>query len=413
MSARAVVTGLGIVSPLGNTVEEFWGNLIRGVSGIDRIRAFEPTGLEVTIAGEVRGFDPSAYMSPREVRRMERFVQFAVAVSRMALDDAGLKITDANAASCGVIINTGSGGMHRIAAEEHVLSERGPNRISPLFVPLISPNMASAQPAIQLGIRGPAITSVAHSASGTLAMAEAVRMIRYGDADVVIAGATESCITPLAIAGYANSHTLSHRNDDPMRASRPFDRDRDGCVVGEGAAALVIESAEHARARGARLLCELAGGATTCDAYHITAPLPGGEGAALAMTRALRDAAMDPEEVDYVAAHGSATPLNDVAETRAIKQAFGAHAYRVAVSSNKSMIGHLIGAAGAVSALTCVLAIDRGIIPPTINLDIPDPDCDLDYVPRTARRQPVRAAMANAFGFGGQNAVAVFRAPIA
>ena len=407
---RAVVTGLGVLSPIGLTVDEFWANLTAGVSGIGPITAFDASALCVRNAGEVAGFDPSLYMPSKEARRMERFAQFAVAVSRLALEDAGLALTPANSASVGVVMNTGGGGMNRVAMEERTLMEKGPERVTPFFVPLMSPNMASSQPSIQLGIRGPIITSVAACAAGTMAMVEALRLIRYGDADVVIAGGTEAALLPLAFASLHNMHALSVRNDEPTRASRPFDRDRDGFVFGEGAAALVVESEDHARARDARILCELAGGAITGDAYHITAPLPSGEGAVLAMTRALKDARMGTDELEYICAHGTATPLNDAAETHAIKRAFGARAYRIPISSNKSMIGHLLGAAGAMSALTAVLTITRGVIPPTINLETPDPECDLDYVPNIAREQRVRTAIANGFGFGGQNAVAAFRA---
>ncbi len=407
---KAVVTGLGVVAPIGLTVEEFWGNLTAGVSGIAPITSFDPSRLHVRIAGEVKGFDAKDYMSFKEARRMDRFAQFAVAVSRMALDDAGLEVTPENAASVGIVMNTGGGGMNQVALEEHTLTEKGPDRVTPFFVPMMAPNMASAQPSIQLGIRGPVVTSVAACAAGTMAMVEALRMVQHGDADVVIAGGTESCMLPLAFAGLDNMRALSRRNEEPARASRPFDKNRDGFVFGEGAAALVVESEEHARARDTRILCELAGGAITGDAYHITAPLPTGEGAVLAMTRALKDAGMAREEVEYVAAHGTSTPLNDVSETNAIKRAFGEHAYRLVISSNKSMIGHLLGAAGAMSALACALAISRGVVPPTINLETPDPECDLDYAPNVARARPVRAALANGFGFGGQNAVAAFRA---
>jgi 3-oxoacyl-[acyl-carrier-protein] synthase II len=407
---KAVVTGLGVVSPIGLTVEEFWANLVAGVSGIAPITAFDASNLHVKIAGEVKGFDARNYINHKEARRMQRFAQFAVAVSRMALEDAGLEITPRNAASVGIVMNTGGGGMNQVAIDEHVMIEKGPDRVSPFFVPLMAPNMASSQPSIQLGIRGPVITSVAACAAGTMAMVEALRLIRFGDADVVIAGGTESWMLPLAFAGLDNMHALSNRNDEPARASRPFDRDRDGFVFGEGAAALVVESEEHARARDARILCELAGGAITGDAFHITAPQPTGEGAVLAMTRALKDAAMGADELEYICAHGTATPLNDAAETGAIKRAFGERAYRIPISSNKSMIGHLLGAAGAMSALASVLTISRGVIAPTINLETPDPECDLDYVPNIAREQRVQTAIANGFGFGGQNAVAAFRA---
>ncbi len=407
---KAVVTGLGVVSPIGLTVDEFWANLVAGVSGIAPITAFDASNLHVKIAGEVKGFDARNYINHKEARRMQRFAQFAVAVSRMALEDAGLEITPQNGASVGIVMNTGGGGMNQVAIDEHVMIEKGPDRVTPFFVPLMAPNMASSQPSIQLGIRGPVITSVAACAAGTMAMVEALRLIRFGDADVVIAGGTESCMLPLAFAGLDNMHALSNRNDEPARASRPFDRDRDGFVFGEGAAALVVESEEHARARDARILCELAGGAITGDAFHITAPQPTGEGAVLAMTRALKDAAMGTDELEYICAHGTATPLNDAAETGAIKRAFGERAYRIPISSNKSMLGHLLGAAGAMSALASVLTISRGVIAPTINLETPDPECDLDYVPNIAREQRVHTAIANGFGFGGQNAVAAFRA---
>ncbi len=407
---KAVVTGLGVVSPIGLTVDEFWANLTAGVSGVGPISAFDPSRLGVRIAGEVKGFEPRNYMNHKEARRMDRFAQFAVAVSRMALEDAGLEITPQNNASVGIVMNTGGGGMNQVALEEHTLTEKGPERVTPFFVPLMAPNMASSQPSIQLGIRGPVITSVAACAAGTMAMAEALRLIRADDADVVIAGGTESCMMPLAFAGLDNMRALSRRNDDPTRASRPFDRNRDGFVFGEGAAALVIESEEHARKRDARIICELAGGAMTADAFHITAPLPSGEGAVLAMQRALQSAGMGADEVEYICAHGTSTPLNDASETNAIKRAFGERAYRIPISSNKSMIGHLLGAAGAMSSLAAVQTIRHAVIPPTINLETPDPECDLDYVPNTARQTRVRTAIANGFGFGGQNAVAVFRA---
>ncbi len=407
---KAVITGLGVVSPIGLTVEEFWANLTAGVSGVGPITSFDPSQLHVRIAGEVKGFDPKNYMSHKEARRMERCAQFAVAVTRMALDDAALEITPENAVDVGIVMNTGGGGLNQVASEEHTLIDKGPDRVTPFFVPLMAPNMVAAQPSIQLGIQGPVISSVAACAAGTMAMVEALRLIRAGDAEVVIAGGSESCLMPLAFAGLDNMHALSNRNDEPARASRPFDKERDGFVFGEGAAAVVVESEEYARARGARILCELAGGAITGDAYHITAPLPSGEGAVRAMTKALKDGGMTPDELDYIAAHGTATPLNDVSETNAIKRALGEHAYRTPISSNKSMIGHLLGAAGAMSALACVLTIGRGVIHPTINLETPDPQCDLDYVPNVAREGRVRAALANGFGFGGQNAVAAFRA---
>lgn len=407
---RAVVTGLGIVSPIGLTIEDFWSNLTAGISGIDFIKSFDASSLGVKIAGEVKGFEPDAYMPHKEARRMARFSQFAVAVAQMAAQNACLEVSEENAESIAVVMNTGSGGVTTVASEEDILTARGPGRVSPFFVPLMSPNMASAQTSLQLGLRGPSVTSVAACAAGSMAMVEALRLIRSGDADVVIAGGTEACIHPLAIAGFDNMRALSRWNGEPSAASRPFDREREGFVLSEGAAAIVIESEEHARRRGAPVLCELAGGAITADAYHLTAPAPDGGGAILAMSRALDDAGLNRDEVGYIAAHGTGTALNDVAETRAIKTVFGERAYAIPVSANKSMIGHLCGAAGAVSAVVCVLAITRGVVPPTINLDTPDPECDLDYVPGVAREQPMQSAICNGFGFGGQNAVAAFRA---
>jgi 3-oxoacyl-[acyl-carrier-protein] synthase II len=407
---RAVVTGLGVVSPIGLTVEKFWSNLSSGVSGIDYISSFDASLHNVKIAGEVKGFEPDTYMSSKEARRMARFSQFSVAVARMAVDDAGLEVTEENSESIAVVMNTGSGGVTTVASEEDVLTARGPGRVSPFFVPLMSPNMASAQPSLQLGLRGPSMTSVAACAAGSMAMVEALRLLRAGDADVVIAGGTEACVHPLAVAGFDNMRALSRRNGDPPAASRPFDRDRDGFVFSEGAAALVIEREDHARRRGAPILCELAGGAVTADAYHLTAPQPSGAGAMLAMARAVDDACLNRDELDFIMAHGTGTPLNDAAETKAIKGVFGERAYDIPVSGNKSMIGHLCGAAGAVSAVACLLAITRGLLPPTINLDTPDPECDLDYVPKIPREQRIHSAMCNGFGFGGQNAVAVFRA---
>jgi 3-oxoacyl-[acyl-carrier-protein] synthase II len=404
------VTGLGVVSPIGLTVEEFWRNLTAGVSGIDYITSFDASAHNVKIAGEVKGFKPETYMSSKEARRMARFSQFSVAVARMAMEDAGLEVSEENAESIAVVMNTGSGGMSTVASEEDLLTARGPGRVSPIFVPLMSPNMASAQPSLQLGLRGPSITSMAACAAGSMAMVEALRLLRAGDAEVVVAGGTEAGVHPLAAAGFDNMRALSRRSGDPRAASRPFDRDRDGFVLSEGAAALVIEREDHARRRGAPVLCELAGGAITADAYHLTAPEPSGAGATLAMTRALVVACLNRAELDLIMAHGTGTPLNDAAETKAIKGVFGERAHEIPVSANKSMIGHLCGAAGAVSAVACVLAITHGLIPPTINLDTPDPECDLDYVPKVTREQRIQSAMCNGFGFGGQNAVAVFRA---
>jgi 3-oxoacyl-[acyl-carrier-protein] synthase II len=406
---RAVVTGLGAITPIGNDPASFWANLTAGVSGVDCIRGYDASNEEVRIAAEVKDFDPRDFMDFKQARRMSRFSQLAVAAAAQAISSSGLQVTDANRDDIAVVVNTGGGGIGDVANGERVYLESGPQRVSPFMVPMLSPSMAACQISIQNDLRGPVVTSVAACASGVQAFVEAQRMIEHGDADVVIAGGTESAILPVAFAALANMGALSKRNADPQAASRPFDAKRDGFVFGEGAALLVVESAAHAERRGATILAEVAGGALTADAYHISAPEPSGSGAARAMTRALRDAGMAPEEIDYVAAHGTSTPLNDRTETKAIRAAFGDHADRLMVSSNKSMIGHTLGAAGAMSALAAVLAIRDAVVPPTINYETPDPDCDLDYVPNVARRASVNAAIVNGFGFGGQNAVAVFR----
>ncbi|MBW3612623.1 MAG: beta-ketoacyl-ACP synthase II [Chloroflexi bacterium] len=405
---RAVVTGLGAITPIGNDVPTFWRNLVDGVSGVAPISAFDASDLEVRIAAEVTGFDAKDWMDFKQARRMSRFAQLAVAAARQAIDDASLDIGDANRDDVAVVVNTGGGGLQEIAIGEMTLAQKGPARVSPFMVPMMSPSMAACQISIQNGIRGPIITSVAACASGVQAFVEAQRLIERGDVDVVIAGGTESAIMPVSFAALANMGALSTRNDDPERASRPFDGDRDGFVFGEAAAVLVVESAEHAAARGAEPIADIAGGALTGDAFHISAPDPSGYGATLAMQRAVRDARLEPAHVDVVMAHGTSTPLNDATETAAIRAAFGEHADRLAISGNKSMVGHTLGAAGAISALAAVLAIRDGLVPPTINQETPDPECDLDYVPNVARRQAVNVAIINGFGFGGQNAVAVF-----
>ena len=381
------------------------------MSGVGRITAYDPSAEEVQIAAEVKGFEPKDWIDFKAARRMSRFSQLAVAAARQAIDASGLEIGDANRDDIAVVVNTGGGGIGDVALGEQTFLEQGGKRVSPFMVPMLSPSMAACQISIQNGTRGPVVTSVAACASGVQAFVEAQRMIEHGDVDVVIAGGTESAILPVAFAALANMGALSKRNDDPTRASRPFEADRDGFVFGEAAGVFVVEALEHAEARGATVLAEIAGGALTGDAFHISAPDPSGYGATLAMQRALRDAHMEMEQVDYVVAHGTSTPLNDATETKAIHAAFGEHATRVAVSSNKSMVGHTLGAAGAMSALAAVLAIRDGVIPPTINYETPDPACDLDYVPNEARHVPVEVAIINGFGFGGQNAVAVFRRP--
>jgi 3-oxoacyl-[acyl-carrier-protein] synthase II len=375
------------------------------------IRAYDAANEEVRIAAEVKDFDPRDYIDFKAARRMSRFSQLAVAAAAQAIAESGLQITDANRDDIAVVVNTGGGGIGDVASAERVYLAQGPQRVSPFMVPMLSPSMAACQISIQNGLRGPVITSVAACASGVQAFIDAQRLIEHGDVEVVITGGTESAILPVAFAALANMGALSKRNDEPEKASRPFDAHRDGFVFGEAAGVAVIESAEHAAARDATVLAEVAGGALTGDAFHISAPDPSGYGAAKAMERALRDAGVEREQVDYIVAHGTSTPLNDATESKAIRAAFGDHADRLAVSSNKSMIGHTLGAAGAMSALAAIGAIRNGLIPPTINYETRDPACDLDYVPNVARRADVGVAIVNGFGFGGQNAVAVFRRP--
>jgi len=405
---RAVVTGLGAITPVGNDVATFWRNLTDGVSGVAPITMFDASDYEVRIAAEVKDFEPRDWMDFKQARRMSRFSQLAVAAARQAIDDAGLEIGPHNRDDVAVVMNTGGGGLQEVAGGEVTLMTKGPDRVSPFMVPMMSPSMAACQISIQNGITGPVITSVAACAAGVQAFVEAQRLIEHGDVDVVVAGGTESAILPVAFAALGNMGALSQRNDDPQAASRPFDANRDGFVFGEAAGVLIVESAEHAEARGAPILAEIAGGALTADAFHISAPEPSGQGATRAMQRAVRDAHLELEQVQAIMAHGTSTPLNDATETRAIRAAFGVHADRLAVTSNKSMIGHTLGAAGAVSALAAVLAIRDGVLPPTINQEAPDPDCDLDYVPNVARRGDLDTILVNGFGFGGQNAVAAF-----
>jgi 3-oxoacyl-[acyl-carrier-protein] synthase II len=407
--ARAVITGLGAITPIGLTAAEFWKNLLAGESGVTRITRFDASDLPAQIAAEVKDFEPGKYMDGKEARRMSRFAQFAVAAARMAADDAGLVLSDAERPRAASAIATGAGGVLDTIAESKVLEARGPNRVSPFFIPLMAPNMGACQVSMQLGLRGPALASVAACASGLYSYIEAKNLIDMGIADVVLAGGSEAALDPLPIASLANMKALSRRNDEPTRASRPFDRDRDGFVFGEGAVVMVVESEARAKARGARVYAELMGGGLSCDAFHITAPREDGSGAAQAMTEALRIAGMKAGEIDYIAAHGTGTPLNDAAETLAIKLAFGEAAGRLAVSSPKSMVGHLLGAAGAVGALVAVRAVADDVVPPTINLENADPACDLDYVPQKSRKMTVRAAAANGFGFGGQNGCVIFR----
>ncbi len=408
---RVVVTGIGVVSPVGTGVGKFWENLVAGKSGIDTIRSFDPVeiGLSVHIAGEVKDFDPLTVFDAKEAKKVSRFVQFAIYASQEAIDDSGLLDSKPNPEKVGVIIGTGIGGLSDIEQQNKVLMERGPRRVSPFFIPYGISNMAAGLAAIRWGFKGPNYCVVSACATGNHAIGDAFRLIQKGDIDVAVAGGTEAAVTPLGVAGFAAMKALSTRNDEPQRASRPFDRDRDGFVMGEGAGILILEEYEHAKARGANIYAELVGYGATDDAYHITAPCADGEGAVRCMRIALEDGGISPQEVDYVNAHGTSTPLNDKTETMAIKSLFGEHAYKLKVSSNKSMIGHLLGAAAAVEAVATIKTIESGVVPPTINLDNPDPDCDLDYVPNKAVEHTVKVALSNAFGFGGTNACLVFR----
>jgi 3-oxoacyl-[acyl-carrier-protein] synthase II len=406
---RVVVTGLGAITPIGLTPDDYWRNLVAGESGVDRIAAFDPDGLPVQIAAEVKGFDPADYMDRKAAKRVSRFAQMSIAAAGQALCQAGLKVDARNAYDVGAVIATGGGGIGEVAVETETLLTRGWERVGPMMVPLMIPNMASCQVSMTYGIKGPVVTNTAACAAGVYALFEALHFLRRGDAQVILAGGAESAIMPLAFISLARTGALSRRNAEPTRASRPFDKDRDGFVFGEGAGVLVLETLDHARRRGAPILAELLGASITADAYHVSAPEPSGESARRAIANAIRDAELRPEDIDYVCAHGTGTPLNDASETRALKLALGDHAYRIPVSSPKSMVGHLLGAAGAMSALACVKVLTEGVVPPTINLDTPDPECDLDYVPWRARRQEVRTAMLNGFGFGGQNSVAVMR----
>jgi 3-oxoacyl-[acyl-carrier-protein] synthase II len=408
---RVVITGMSQVTSLGIGLEPFWQNLVAGKSGIGPVTAFDASRLSARIAAEVRDFDPTQWIDRKEARRMDRFAQFAVVCSLMAVEDASLEIGPSNADRVGVLIGSGIGGLLTIEEQHNVLIERGPDRLSPFFIPMLILDMASGQVSIALGAKGPNLAVVSACATGTHAVGDAAEIIRRGDADVMVAGGAEAAICVLALGGFCSARALSTRNDDPEHASRPFDAERDGFVMGEGAGVLVLESLEHARRRGARMYAELVGYGLSGDAYHVTQPSPGGEGAVRSMRGALRSAGLAPEDVDYINAHGTSTVPNDRLETAAIKTLFGEHAYKVAISSTKSMTGHLLGAAGAVEAIVCALAIQRGVIPPTTNYTTPDPECDLDYVPNQARNADVRVAMSNSFGFGGHNATVVLQKP--
>jgi len=400
---------MGIISPVGIGLEENWRNITSGKSGIGTIGHFETEGLPCRIAGMVPQFDPDSWMEKRDSRKMDRFIQFGMAAGIDALRDSGLEITEANADRVGVHIGSGIGGLETIEHNTRTYFERGPRRISPFYIPMSIINMISGNLSIHIGAKGPNLAMVTACATATHAIGDAGRLIEYGDADVMLAGGAEASITPTAMAGFGNAKTLSSRNDDPEGASRPWDSGRDGFVMGEGAAVLVLEELEHARRRGARIYAELAGFGLSGDAYHMTSPSEGGEGAARCMGNAMRNAGVNADEVGYVNAHGTSTPLGDIAETLAVKAAFGDHAGRIAVSSTKSMTGHLLGAAGAIEAVYTTLALHHQVAPPTINLDDPDPRCDLDYVPGAARELDTHVAISNSFGFGGTNGTLVMR----
>jgi 3-oxoacyl-[acyl-carrier-protein] synthase II len=406
---RVVITGLGAVTPLGNSAEALWKACVAGCSGVGRITAFDPSEYTTQIAAEVKDFDPTQYMEKKDARRMDRFVHFAIAAARMALNDAGLEITPDNAERVGTYIGSGIGGLAIIEEQHSTLIEKGPSRISPFLIPGIICGMGAGMVAIMAGAKGPSSCVTTACAVGNNNIGDAYAVIQRGDADAMITGGAEAGITPLGIAGFCAARTMSTRNDDPERASRPFERDRDGFLMGEGSGVLILESLEHALARGARIYGELTGYGATTDAYHITSPAPEHEGAARSMRMALKQAGLEPYQVSYINAHGTSTELNDKNETAAIKNVFGDHAYKMPVSSTKSMTGHLIGAAGAVEAVICALAIRDGIVPPTINYENPDPSCDLDYVPNQARKMDVDVVMSNAFGFGGHNATLVMQ----
>lgn len=408
MRKRVVVTGMGCISPVGNTVKETWEALLAGKSGSAMITAFDASQHKTKFAAEVKGFDPQAVFGNRDARKMDRFTQFAIAAAQEALDHSGLKIDETNRDRIGILIGTGIGGLGTILEQVEVMRERGADRVSPFLVPMMISDSAPGMLAIRVGVRGPNMAIATACASGNNSIGDAMETIRRGAADVMIAGGAEASLLPLAMAGMNVMGALSTRNEEPETASRPFDRTRDGFVMGEGAGMLIIESLESAQARGANILCELTGYGTTDDAHHISAPAENGAGAALSMKLALENAGLTIHDVDYINAHGTSTPLNDKSETAAIKSVFGEQAYSVPVSSTKSMTGHLLGASGAVEAVACVLAIREGIIPPTMHYQTPDPECDLDYVPNQARQAALKHVMSNSFGFGGHNATLVF-----
>ncbi|HNS14748.1 MAG TPA: beta-ketoacyl-ACP synthase II [Syntrophorhabdaceae bacterium] len=409
MKRRVVVTGVGLVTPLGVGVENVWQRILRGESGVGPITRFDASQHETKFAAEVREFKPEDYISPKEIKRMDLFIQYALTAAKIAMEDSGLDMGKEDAERVGVIVGTGLGGLPTLEKYHSILLERGPGRISPFFIPMLIANEAPGHIAIQFGIKGPNLCIVTACATGAHSIGDSLRVIQYGDADVMVAGGTEANLTPLTVGGFNAMRALSTRNDAPAKASRPFDKDRDGFVVGEGSGIIIMEELEHAKKRGAKIYAEVAGYGYNGDAYHITAPCPDGEGFIRCMRMAMRDAAVSPGEINYINAHGTSTGLNDQTETIAIKEVFKEKAYTIPVSSTKSMIGHLLGAAGAVEAIFTILAMRDNICPPTINYETPDPDCDLDYVPNSARSHIIDVGLSNSFGFGGTNSTLVFK----
>jgi 3-oxoacyl-[acyl-carrier-protein] synthase II len=406
---RVVITGMGIVSPIGNTLDAAWDSIKNGRSGIGQITHFDASQYATRISGEIKDFDPKSFLPPKDIKKMDTFIHYGLHASLSALDDSGLEITEANAERVGVLIGSGIGGIRGIEDCSVALHEGGPRKVSPFYIPSTIINMVPGQLTLMRGIKGPSFSAVSACASANHAMGMAMRMIQYGDADVIVAGGAEYGTTPTSVAGFCSMKAMSTRNDDPTRASRPWDKDRDGFVLGDGAGMLILEEYEHAKARGAKIYAELAGFGASSDAFHMTAPSENGDGPARCMTMAMRDAMVNPDQVEYLNAHGTSTPLGDLAETFAVKRAFGDHAYKTMVSSTKSMTGHLLGAAGGVEAIFTVLALHTGVIPPTINLESPGEGCDLDYVPNIARDKKISVAVSNGFGFGGTNGTLVFK----
>ena len=406
---RVVVTGLGAVTPIGNNVADYWSGLTSGTNGVASISLFDASRHACRFAAEVKDFDPTGFIEPKEAKRWDRYCKFGVVAAKQALADAGLEISAANAERIGVSIGSGVGGLLTMETQAHVLEGKGPGRVSPFTVPMMIPNMATGLAAIALGAKGPSSAVATACAAGSNAIGDAFRLLQMGKADAMVCGGAESAITPLGVAGFASAKALSFRNDDPATASRPFDRERDGFVIGEGSGVLVLETLSHAEARGATILAEIVGYGTTCDAHHITSPTPGGVGGAAAMRIAMEDGGLSAESIDYVNAHGTSTPANDSNETSAIKSALGHRAGVIPVSSTKSMTGHLLGGSGGIEAVACVLALQHNVVPPTINYSNPDPDCDLDVVPNTAREHTLGTVLSNSFGFGGHNVCLAFQ----